>query len=109
MFLTLQQESSGYPFWVYSDADQDRYIEGYRRAEEIALDKASICKNVGQRLAKIKVNTMWRKGLKPEQDPDNAWASVKNLYELLTNSVTKVTNLKFPNDSAIGILQIFQG
>jgi len=47
-------------------------------------------KNVGQRLAKIKVNTMWRKGLKPEQDPDNAWASVKNLYELLTNSVTNV-------------------
>jgi len=42
MFLKLQQESSGYPFWFHSDADQDRYIEGYRRAEEIALDKASI-------------------------------------------------------------------
>jgi len=42
MFLKLKQESSGYPSWVQSEEDKDRYIEDYRRAEGIALDKASI-------------------------------------------------------------------
>jgi hypothetical protein len=47
MFLKLKQESSGYPFWVQSEEDKDRYIEDYRRVEGIALDKASISKNSG--------------------------------------------------------------
>jgi len=55
MFLKLKKESSGYPSWVKSEADKDKYIEDYRRAEGIALDKASIYKNTGQRtLAKLK-------------------------------------------------------
>ena len=37
MFLKLKQESSGYTSWV-----QREDIEDYRRAEGIALDKASI-------------------------------------------------------------------
>ena len=47
MFLKLKQESSGYPSWVHSKADKDRYTEGYWRAEGSALDKASISKNAG--------------------------------------------------------------
>ena len=47
MFLKLKQESCGYPSWVQSEADKDKYIEDYRRAEGIALDKASISKNTG--------------------------------------------------------------
>jgi hypothetical protein len=48
MFLKLKQESSGYPSSVQSEEDNDRYVEEYRRAEGIALDKASITKNVGR-------------------------------------------------------------
>ena len=33
MFLKLKQESAGYTSWVQSDADRDKYIEDYRRAE----------------------------------------------------------------------------
>ena len=47
MFLKLKQESSGYPSWVHSEDDKDRYIEDYRRAEGIALEKASILKYLG--------------------------------------------------------------
>jgi len=54
MFLKHRQESSGYPSWVQSEDDKDKNIEDYRRAEGIALDKASISKNAGQRtLAKL--------------------------------------------------------
>jgi hypothetical protein len=54
MFLKLKQDSSGYPSWVQSEKHKDKYIEDYRRAEGVALDKASISKNAGQRtLAKL--------------------------------------------------------
>jgi len=42
MFLKIKHESSGYPSFVQSDADKDKYIEDYWRAEGIALDNASI-------------------------------------------------------------------
>ena len=40
MFLKLKEESSGFPSWFQSDDQKDRYIEDYRRAEGIALNKA---------------------------------------------------------------------
>jgi len=40
IYLKLKQQSSGYPSWVQSEADKVRYIEEYRRAEGIPLDKA---------------------------------------------------------------------
>jgi hypothetical protein len=40
MFLKLKQETSGYPSWVQSEAEKNKYIEDYRRAEGTALDKA---------------------------------------------------------------------
>jgi hypothetical protein len=42
MFLKLKQESSGYPSWVRSEDDKDKYIKDYRRAKGIDLDQASI-------------------------------------------------------------------
>jgi len=48
MFLKLKQESSGYTSWFQSEEDKDRYIEEYRLAEGIALDKAPISKNPEQ-------------------------------------------------------------
>jgi hypothetical protein len=49
MFLKLKQESSGYPSWVHSEDEKYKYIEDYRRVKGIALDKACISKNAGQR------------------------------------------------------------
>jgi hypothetical protein len=62
MFRKLKQESYGYSSWVQSEEQKDENIEDYRRAEGIALDKASISKNAGQQiLAKLKLNSMWGK------------------------------------------------
>ena len=100
MFLKLKQESSGYPSWVQSEEDKDRYIEDYRRAEGIALDKASISKNAGQRtLAKLKLNSMWGKWAQNQNKTQTTIAnSEKEFYELLTSPGTEVTNLIFPNE-----------
>ena len=100
MFLKLKQESSGYPSWVHSEEDKDRYIEDYRRAEGIALDKASISKNSGQRtLVKLKLNSLWGKWAQNQNKAQTTIVnSEKEFYDLLTSPVTEVTNLIFPKD-----------
>ena len=100
MFLKLKQESSGYPSLVHSEADKDSYIEDYRRAEGIALDKASIFKNAGQRtLAKLKLNSMWGKWAQNQNKSQTSLVtSEKEFYELLTIPGTEVTKLIFPNE-----------
>jgi hypothetical protein len=76
MFLKLKQESFGYPAWFRTEDYKDRYIEEYRRAEGIALDKASISKNAGQRtLAKLKLNSMW---VKRAQSQNKTQTSIVN-------------------------------
>jgi len=105
MFLKMKQESSGYPSCVQSEANKDKYIEDYRRAEGIALDKASISKNAGQRnLAKLKLNSMWGKWVQNQNKTQTTLTtSVKELYELLTSPGTEVTNLIFPNDDVVWV------
>jgi hypothetical protein len=100
MFLKLKQESSGYPSWVQSGDSKDKYIEDYRRAEGIALDKASISKNAGQRtLAKPKLNSMWGKWAQNQNRTQTTIVkSEKEFYELLTSPGIEFTNLIFPNE-----------
>jgi len=82
----MKQESSGYPSWVQSEDDNDRYIGDYRRAEGIALDKASISKFAGQRfLAKLKLNSIWGKWAQNQKKSQTTIVdSDKEFYELLT-------------------------
>ena len=95
-----KQESSVYPSWVQSEENKEKYIEDYRRAEGIALDKASISKNAGQRtLAKLKLNSMWGKWAQNQIKPQTTIVnSEKEFYDLLTSPGTEVTNLIFPNE-----------
>ena len=85
---------------THPEADKDKYIDDYQRAEGIALDKASISKNAGQRtLAKLKLNSKWGKWAQNKNKTQTTLVtSVKELYELLTSPRVEVTNLIFPND-----------
>jgi len=100
MFLKLKQESSGYPSWVQSEENKGKYIKDYRRAEGIALDKASISKNSGQRnLAELKLNSMWGKWAQNQNKTQTTIDDFeKEFYELLPSPGTEVTNLIFPNE-----------
>jgi hypothetical protein len=55
---TLQ--ASGYPAWVKTDEDKQRYIDDYFEREGIRLDPAKIMKNPGLRsLSKLALNSFW--------------------------------------------------
>jgi hypothetical protein len=108
MFLKLKLESSGYPSWVQSEEDKDRYIEEYRRAEGTTLDMASVSKNAWQRsLVKLILNSLCSKWAQNQNKTQTTLvASEKEFYELLTSPGIEVTKLIFPNDD---ILEIFRG
>ena len=59
-FLRLKQESSGFPEWVRTLEDQERYIDEYNNHEGILLRKDKILKNPGLRaFAKLCLNSLW--------------------------------------------------
>ena len=69
MFLKLKQVSSGYPSWVKCEEDKDKYIQDYRRAGGIVLDKASVSKNVGKNFDKTKIELyVGQMGTDPKQN-----------------------------------------
>jgi hypothetical protein len=53
-FLKLKAEASGYPSWVRSPDDEDRYVRLFRDSEGIQLDKDSVRPYAARRgLAKL--------------------------------------------------------
>ena len=61
-FLKLKAEANGYPSWVQSPPDEDRYISEFAASEGIQLDKDAIGSNPAKRgLAKLCLNSMWGK------------------------------------------------
>ena len=59
-FMKLKAEASGYPSWVQSPADEDRYISEFAASEGIQLVKDAIGAKPAKRgLAKLCVNSMW--------------------------------------------------
>jgi hypothetical protein len=63
-FLRLKQQASGYPSWVTTEEDKDRYIAEYFEMEGIKLDKDQIELDETKRtLAKVCLNSLWVKFL----------------------------------------------
>ena len=61
-FLKLKAEASGYPGWVHSPENEDRYVESFMQSEGIRLVKEAIRYNAAKTgLAKLCLNSMWWK------------------------------------------------
>jgi hypothetical protein len=61
-FMKVKQESSGWPDWVQTDDDKDRYIREYEEKEGIKLDPEKVQMNAGLRyIAKLCLNSFWGK------------------------------------------------
>ncbi len=53
-------QASGWPSWVLTDADKEKYIRDYEEKEGIVLDESEIEKNCALRsLAKLMLNSFW--------------------------------------------------
>ena len=61
-FLKIKQESSGYPDWVKTEEDKNKYIKNYHDNQGVLMEKEKIEVNPGLRaIAKLCLNSLWGK------------------------------------------------
>jgi len=104
-FLKLKSEASGYPGWIRSPEDEERYFESFWKSEGIRLDKESIKTNEAKRyLAKICLNSMYGK-LTERNDRAQAKfiSEPKELYRFLATPGIEVMNLMFASDDVVWV------
>jgi len=99
-FLKLKAEVSGYPSWVRTPADEDRYVEKFRQSEGILLDEDKIGNNASKRaLAKLCLNSMWGKfGESPRKPQTLLISEPRDLYRFLATLGIEVATLLFAGD-----------
>ena len=103
MFLKQKAEASGYPSWVQSLADEDRYIGEFATSEGIQLDKFAIRANPDKRgLAKICLNSMLA-GLTERNDRTRTKmiSDPQEQYRFLATPGIEVATLMFANDDVV--------
>lgn len=86
-FLKIKQESSGYPDWVKTEEDQNKYVDDYLTRQGIAMDKDSIAENLGLRaFAKLCLNNLWgRFGMRNFNNNRDIVRTRSDLFNILSN------------------------
>jgi hypothetical protein len=86
-FLKLKQESSGWPSWVHTDADRERYIHEFKENEGIELDKNKIAFNSGMRqVAKLCLTSHWgRFGMQTNKSKIKILTETSEWYKIINN------------------------
>jgi len=102
-FFKLKAETSGYPSWVRTSAEEELYIDSFWKSEGIRLDRGAIKPNAAKRgLAKLCLNSMWVK-LTERNDRTRTKIITEphELYRLLATAGVEVSNLAFASDDVV--------
>jgi len=104
-FLKLKAQASGYPGWVRSPADEEKYVGSFWKKERISLDRESIKSNAAkQGLAKLCLNSMWGKLTeRNDRTQTKVISEPKELYRFLAPPGIEVTNLALGSDDVFWI------
>ena len=102
-FLKSKAEANGYPGWVRSPEEKDRYVESFWQCEGIRLDMKSIRFNAAKRgLAKLCLNSMWGKlTLRNDRTMTKIITEPKEMYGFLATPSIEVVNLVFASDDVV--------
>jgi hypothetical protein len=102
-FLKLKAEASGYPAWVRSPEDEDRYIETFFETEGVRLDRAAIKTNSAKRgIAKLCLISMCGKLTERNNRTKTRMISdPEELYRFLSTPGIQVANLLFASDAVV--------
>jgi len=110
-FLKLKTEVSGYPEWVRTPEDEDRYISNFHASEGIRLDKKVIRTNPAKcGLVNLFLNSMW--GKLTERNNRTKSKMISDPHELdnfLATLDIKVANLMFASDDVSLGIMVFHG
>ena len=103
LWLKQKQQASGWPDWVESESDKQRYLRDYEDNEGVKLDANKIEKNEGLRsLAKLMLNSFWGKfGQNPQKDKMIYLEEPKDYIRMMTDDTIEVCDLHHVNDDMI--------
>lgn len=99
-FLKTKQEASGFPEWIRTTADEEKYIQDYKQHEKICLNPDNIKVNKAKRsLSKLALNSLWGK-FAQRTNPSNTTliSDPKQFIEYVFSVKYDVTSLSFLND-----------
>jgi len=93
MWLKIKQQASGWPLWVKSEEDKQKYIRDYQKHEGIPLEYEKINKNEALRfIAKIMLNSFWGKlAQKPNQIQTEIVRTYDQVWSLVTDIDKEIT------------------
>ena len=92
-FLNLKVEASGYPGWVRSPEDEDRYIESFWQREGIRLDMECIRSSAAKRVL--------AEAERKDRTITNIITEPKELCGFLATPGIEVVNLVFASDDVV--------
>ena len=105
-WLKAKTESSGYPHWADTSEKQTQYRDAFLERETIRLDPTLVVKNPGRKAtAKLMLNSFWGKfGENLRKNSVKQITSMAELYEVVTDPLTEVTNLRIFNDDVLEVV-----
>ena len=103
-FLKIKQEASGFPAWVKTEEDKNKYINEYFEHEGILLSKEKVLPNPGLKaLSKLLLNSQWvRYAMNTHKTKCKFIKNPHELFNIIYNIKFDVKDIIFPNDN-IGI------
>jgi hypothetical protein len=102
-FLKLKAEASGYPTWVRTADDEDRFVQSFNDSEGILLNKDAIRPNAAKSaLAKLCLNSMWDKLTeRSNRTKSKMITEPRELYRFLATPGIEVMSLIFASDEVV--------
>ena len=103
MWLKYKQESDGWPAWVKSDEDKEKYINDFLEREGVELNINDIKKNPGLRfIAKLFLNTLWGKfAQRPNLEQTTICKEYKDYWKLANDSEIVIKGETMINDDTL--------
>jgi hypothetical protein len=99
MFFTTKLEASGFPDWVKTEQDKDKYVDNYSK-KNIFIDKTRIEKNEGLRtISKLLLNSQWGKYcLNTNKQKYMQTNNASDVNHILLNSQYVLKQINCPNE-----------
>lgn len=103
LFMKIKAEASGYPDWVTTDTEKDRFIKQFHTKVGVLLDKDNISPNPALRsIAKICLNSFWGKlGERNNKLKTKFISSTVELEQLQHNSRHSLHRLHIVNEDTM--------
>ena len=105
-WLKIKQESGGWPAWVSTEEDKDRYIRDYEAKEGIKMDPTMIAKNPGRKAtAKLMLNSFWGKfGERMNKPKTEQITEPHHLFQLVSDPLLRIQCVRIHNEDVLEVV-----